>query len=178
MADLNIENIVVTMQIAKSLDLEKLVETIPDSNYNPEDVPALIINFEQPKTAVMLFSNGIAVFTGPKSMGDVNTITKMLHDKLTSVGVKAKASPEIKIQNIVVSTDLNKKLDLRNIATKLENAEYDPESFPGLIYTKDDPKIIILLFDSGKIICNGTESEDILTAIDEMTNKLSSLEII
>jgi len=178
MADLNIENIVVSMQIAKSLDLDKLVEAIPNSNYNPEDVPALIIHFEQPKSAVMLFSDGTAIFTGPKSMEEVNEIIKMLHNKLTTVGVKAHENPDINIQNMVASTDLNKKLDLQTIATKLENTDYNPENFPGLIYKTDDPKIVILLFDSGKIICNGIESEEISTAIDEMTNKMSSLEII
>ena len=175
MADINIENIVVSAQIVESLDLDKLAEAIPDSEYNPEEVPTLIIHFEKPKTVVMLFSNGKVVFTGPKNMEEVDEITKMIDNKLNAIGIKVYKNPDIKIQNMVASTDLKKNLDLRSIANSIGNADYDPEHFPGLIYRTDDPKIVMLLFDSGKIICNGTESEEISTAIDEMTNELSSL---
>lgn len=178
MADINIENIVVSAQIVESLDLDKLAEAIPDSEYNPEEVPTLIIHFEKPKTVVMLFSNGKVVFTGPKTMEDAHELTESICEKLDGVGVKPYKQLDIKIQNIVASTDIKKNLNLRSIANSLENVEYDPEHFPGLIYKPDDPNAVILLFDSGKIVCSGTESEEISTAIDRMTNKLSSLGIL
>lgn len=178
MIDIKIENIVGSTRIADSLDLDKLAEVIPDSRYTPEEVPALIIHSEKPKTVVMLFSNGKVVFTGPKTMENAYEITESICKKLDGVGVKPYKQLDIKIQNIVASTDIKKNLNLRSIANSLENVEYDPEHFPGLIYKPDDPNAVILLFDSGKIVCNGTESEEISTAIDRMTNKLSSLGIL
>ena len=178
MTDIKIENVVGFTQIAESLDLGKLAEVIPDSRYNPEEVPALIIHSEKPKTVAMLFSNGKVVFTGPKTMEDAHELTESICEKLDGVGVKPYKQLDIKIQNIVASTDIKKNLNLRSIANSLENVEYDPEHFPGLIYKPDDPNAVILLFDSGKIVCNGTESEEISTAIDRMTNKLSSLGIL
>ncbi len=178
MTDIKIENVVASTQIAKSLDLNKLAEIIPNSRYNPEEIPALIIHFEKPKTVAMLSSNGKVVFTGPKTMKDAHEITENLGKKLNSLGVKAYKQPDIKIQNIVASTDIKKNLNLHSIASSLEKVEYDPEYFPGLIYKSDDPNTVILLFDSGKIVCNGTESEEISTAIDRMTNELSSLGIL
>ena len=178
MTDINIENIVVTTKIAESLDLNRLAEEIPYSKYNPEEVQALIIHFKNPTTAVMLFSNGNVVFTGPRNNDEVDEIIKMLSDKLKAIGVEVYPKPEINIKNIVASADLKKNFDLNSIANSIGNAEYNPELFPGLIYKTDAPNTVILLFNSGKIVCNGKESEEISTAIDNMTNELSSLGIL
>lgn len=178
MANINIENIVVSTQIAKSLDLDKLGESLPESKYDPKEIPTLVIHFEKPKTAIMLFSDGKVVFTGPKNMEEVDEIIKILYDKLSAVGVKTYRKPDTSIQNIVASTDLKKNLDLTKIAALIGNVEYEPEKFLGLIYKTDDPNTVILIFDSGKIVCNGIKLEEISIAIDKLTNELSSLEIL
>ena len=175
MTDINIENIVVSTKIAKSLDLDKLADIIPDSKYAPEEAPALIIQFKKPKTAVMLFSNGKVFFTGPKNEEEVDEIIKMIQDRLNAIGINTYKKPDVKIENMVASTDFKKKLDLRLISSKIGNTEYDPKNFPGLIYKTGDPNTIVLLFDSGKIVCNGIKSEEILVAIDKMTFQLTSL---
>ncbi|UCD14210.1 MAG: TATA-box-binding protein [Thermoplasmatales archaeon] len=178
MVDIKIENIVGTTQIAESLNLDKLSEILPDSKYDPEEVPTLIIHFEKPKTVVMLFSNGKVVFTGPKNMDDAHRIIDLISEKLNLVGVKAHEKPNLQIQNIVASASIKKNLDLRSIASSIGNVEYDPERFPGLIYKTDDQNTVILIFDSGKIIGNGTKLEEISTAIDGTTNLLSSLGVL
>lgn len=178
MTDIKIENVVASTRIAKSLDLNKLAEVIPSSRYNPEEIPALIIHFEKPKTVAMLSSKGKVVFTGLKTMKDADEITENIGKKLNSLGVKVYKRPILKIQNIVASTDIKKNLNFHSIAKSLEKAEYDPKHFPGLVYKTDDPNTVILLFNSGKIVCNGTDSEKISTAIDRMTNELSSLGVL
>lgn len=177
MTDINIENIVVSIQVAKSLDLDKLSQVIPDSKYNPEEVAALILHFKIPKTAVMFFSDGNVVLTGPKDMNEVDEIVKTICNRLTAAGVKLYKNPKVEIKNIIASSDLKKPLDLPTIARSLKDADYKPERFPGLIYKMNDPNTIMLLFDSGKIVCNGSKSEEISIAIDKMTNELSSLEV-
>ncbi|UCF12125.1 MAG: TATA-box-binding protein [Thermoplasmatales archaeon] len=178
MADIKIENVVASTQIAKSLDLNKLAEIIPNSRYNPQEIPALIIHFEKPKTVAMLSSKGKVVFTGLKTMKDAHEITENIRKKLNSLGIKVYKRPDLKIQNIVASTDIKKNLNLKSIARSLENAEYDPKHFLGLVYKTDDHDTILLLFNSGKIVCNGSEPEKISTALDKMTNELSSLGIL
>jgi len=68
-----------------------------------------------------------------------------------------------KVQNVVVSANIFAKLPLEKLAVILENSDYTPETFPGLIYkVKDDElsfkKASFLLFSSGRIISAGTKS--------------------
>jgi len=83
---------------------------------------------------------------------------------------------EIKVQNIVASTTFAEKLDLVVIAQSLENTEYEPEQFPGLVCRVDDPKTATLLFTSGKANCTGAKNlEDVHKAIDTISEKLRKL---
>jgi len=175
MADIKIENVVGFTKIAESLNLSKLAEEIPDSKYNPEEIPALIIHFEQPKTVAMLCSNGKVFFTGPKNIEETHELTEKLCNKLNIIGLKTYEKPDIQVKNIIASTDIKRKLNLRSIASSLSKAEYNPKNFPGLIYRPGDPNIVIFIFDSGKIVCNVTESKLISAAIDKMTHELKSL---
>ncbi len=68
-----------------------------------------------------------------------------------------------KIQNVVVSANIFATLPLEKLAVILDNSDYTPETFPGLIYKVEDEslsfkKASFLLFSSGRIICAGTKS--------------------
>ena len=86
---------------------------------------------------------------------------------------------EINIQNIVASTTFAEKLDLDVIAQSIKEAEYEPEQFPGLVYRLDDPKVALLLFGSGKIVCAGAKKiEEIHTAVEKVIEELTLLKLI
>jgi len=100
--------------------------------------------------------------------------------KAVSKKPKFKKNPKVytKTQNVVVSASLNRELPLERLAAKLERADYNPETFPGLILKLDVPKASALLFSSGKIICTGTKSlREARTAIDAITKKLGAIGI-
>jgi transcription initiation factor TFIID TATA-box-binding protein len=177
MADMNIENIVASAKVAKSLNLRKLSKSISNSKYNPEEFSGLILHFNKPKTAVMLFQNGKAICTGAKDMNEVDDAILMTYDKLNDAGTKLYKKPNIKVENMVASLDLQRSFDLKLIAQSmwLENVEYTPKQFPGLIYKMSAPNAVLLIFGSGKIVCTGSKLEDISAAIDKMTNDLSSI---
>jgi TATA-box binding protein (TBP) (component of TFIID and TFIIIB) len=175
MADIKIENIVGFTQVAESLNLSKLAEEIPGSKYNPEDVPALIIHFEKPKTVVMLLPNGRVYFTGPKNIEEAHELIEEICKKLNIIGFSTYEKPDIQVKNIIASTDIKRNLNLRAMASSLSKAEYDPKHFPGLIYRPEDPNTVILFFDSGKIVCNISESKMISTAVDKITHELKSI---
>ena len=83
---------------------------------------------------------------------------------------------EVKLQNIVASTSFADKLDLDVIAQSLEEAEYEPEQFPGLVYRLSSPKTATLLFRSGKANCTGAKNiEDVKTTINIIAEKLKKL---
>jgi transcription initiation factor TFIID TATA-box-binding protein len=92
-----------------------------------------------------------------------------------------KGTPEIKVQNIVATADLHSVLDLNAVATGLglENIEYEPEQFPGLVYRLSDPKVVVLLFNSGKlVVTGGKKPEDMVNAVDRIVEKLNSVSLI
>jgi transcription initiation factor TFIID TATA-box-binding protein len=178
MADINIENMVTVTQIADKLDVEKLAKKIPDSNYNPEEFNGIILRFKEPKTAVLIFTNGKVICTGSKNIDDANKTITSLVAKMKEQNISIKKQYEVTIQNIVASSDFNKDLKLGLLAQALisENIEYDPEQFPGLIYRMNDSEIVILLFSSGKIVCTGAQNiEDIKNGINFFRDKLTSL---
>jgi transcription initiation factor TFIID TATA-box-binding protein len=82
----------------------------------------------------------------------------------------------VQLENIVASAKLNRELNLNNIAFSLENTEYEPEQFPGLVYRMDNPRVTFLLFGSGKIICTGGRSiEDVKKAVSKIDRRLKNL---
>jgi len=86
--------------------------------------------------------------------------------------------PEVKVENIVASTSFAEKLDLDVISQSLEETEYEPEQFPGLVYRLKNPKTATLLFRSGKANCTGAKNiEDARKTIEIISEKLKKLEV-
>ncbi|BAI61357.1 putative TATA-box-binding protein [Methanocella paludicola SANAE] len=83
-----------------------------------------------------------------------------MFSKMNSVGIEVKPKPQATVQNIVSSADLGCLLNLNSvcIAFGLENVEYEPEQFPGLVLRLDPPKVAVLLFGSGKMVITGSKT--------------------
>jgi transcription initiation factor TFIID TATA-box-binding protein len=181
MTQIKIENIVADAQIAGDLDIKQLAEKSPDFNYNPDEFKGLTLKIDKPKTAILLLPNGKAFCTGAKNMDDVKTSLKIATDEIKNLGIKVKQKYKHQIQNIIVSINLKKELNLKAISKGLmaQNVNYDPEQFPGLIYRPKDSKEVLLVFSSGKIVCTGAKKiEDASKAIEMMKNKLTSLGVL
>ena len=181
MADIIIENIVATTQIAKELDIEHLADAIQDSNYDPEEFSGLVLHFNDPKTAALIFSSGEIICTGAKNIGEIEDSIIKTIDKIEEAGLSVIDEPDVEIQNIVASLDLKKKLNLVNIVMNplLENVEYEPEKFPGLIHRIDESSVTLLIFDSGKIVCTGAKKiEGASDAINTIKVKLKSMGVL
>ena len=86
---------------------------------------------------------------------------------------------KMNIENVVASTYLGQELDLNKIEDALEGAEYNPQQFPGLVYRLDDPKVVVLLFGSGKMVCTGAKvPEDVTRAVDKIAAELRSASLM
>ena len=64
------------------------------------------------------------------------------------------------LQNIVATCNLATELDLKTIALKARNAEYNPKRFAAVIMRIRDPKTTALIFRSGKMVVTGAKSEE------------------
>ena len=99
--------------------------------------------------------------------------------ELKKSGIIIISKPELKIQNIVASASLGGMIDLEKAAYSLEKTMYEPEQFPGLIYRMPVPKVVILLFASGKLVCTGAKREgDVYEAVGKLHQELEDKELI
>ena len=172
-----IQNIVATTSLEKPIPLTKLARTQPNTEYNPETFPGLVLRVKEPKSAVLVFSSGNLVCTGTKSIEQVKKVIQAVIKQLKKINVKITTKPKITVQNIVASGTINLKLNLNFLALEMENTEYEPEQFPGLVYklppTKTNPQATFLLFSNGKIVCTGTKSEkEVHLALDKLIENL------
>jgi len=153
-----IQNIVATASLGKPVPLTKLARTQPNTEYNPQTFPGLVLRIKEPKSAVLVFSSGNLVCTGTKSVAQVNEVIQAVIKQLKKINVKITTKPKITVQNIVASGEINLKLNLNFLALEMENTEYEPEQFPGLVYKLIEPNATFLLFSNGKLVCTGTKN--------------------
>ena len=181
MPEVIVENIVASTSFADKLDLDVIAQSLEDAEYEPEQFPGLVYRLGNPKTATLLFRSGTANCTGAKNIEDVRKTVSIIVEKLEKLGVDVYKNPEIIIQNIVATAELKGELNLNETATGLglENVEYEPEQFPGLVYRIKEPKVAMLLFSSGKIVCAGARSiEDASKAVEGLSVELTSLGLL
>jgi len=145
---------------------------LPNTEYNPEQFPGLVMRIKEPKTSALIFSSGNVVCTGAKSMKKVKESIQAIIANIAKIKIKIKEDgviKDIKVQNMVASGSIGMDLNLNSLAVQLENTEYEPEQFPGLVYKLADTRATFLLFSNGKIVCTGTRSEKKLhEAIDQL----------
>jgi transcription initiation factor TFIID TATA-box-binding protein len=119
------------------------------------------------------------VCTGAKSEKEARRAVMKVIKELKKGGIIIISKPELKIQNIVASASLGGMIDLEKAAYTLGKTMYEPEQFPGLIYRMDEPKVVILLFASGKLVCTGAKKEqDVYEAVQKLHKILEEQELI
>ncbi len=158
-SSLKVQNIVATTSLGKEVSLTKLARTQPNTEYNPDTFPGLVLRIEKPKSAVLVFSSGNLVCTGTKSVKQVKEVIQQVIKQLRKIKVNVTEKPKIEVQNIVASGSINLDLNLNTLSLELENTEYEPEQFPGLVYKLDEPTATFLLFSNGKLVCTGTKNK-------------------
>lgn len=170
-SNLSVQNIVATASLGKPVSLTKLARTQTNTEYNPEQFPGLVLRVKKPKSAVLVFSSGNLVCTGTKSIVQVKEVIKQVIKQLAKINVKITDKPKITVQNIVASGSIDLKLNLNYLALALENTEYEPEQFPGLVYKLVEPNATFLLFSNGKLVCTGTKNKQQLDESMVILNK-------
>ena len=168
-AIIKIENVVASATLNQKVDLNAVVKSYPGVEYRPEQFPGLVFRLKKPKTATLIFNSGKMVCTGAKSEKEARLAVMKVVKELKKGGIVTIGKPELKIQNMVASVSLGGMIDLEKAAYTLKKTMYEPEQFPGLIYRMDEPKVVILLFASGKLVCTGAKKEqDVYGAVHKL----------
>ena len=176
---IRIENVVASATLNQRVDLNAVVKGYPGVEYRPEQFPGLVFRLKRPKTATLIFNSGKMVCTGAKSEKESRRAVMKVIKELKKSGIIIIGKPELKIQNIVASANLGGMIDLEKSAYSLGRTMYEPEQFPGLIYRMDEPKVVILLFASGKLVCTGAKKEEnVYEAVAKLHKRLEEEELI
>jgi transcription initiation factor TFIID TATA-box-binding protein len=169
----SIENVVASASVDQKIDLNEVTKKFPDTEWNPDQFPGLVYRLKTPKTAILVFSSGKMVCTGGKSEEIAIKAVRTVVHQLRKGGIKIKNEAIVTVQNIVASANLGGKVHLEHAARTLPRSMYEPEQFPGLIHRMLDPKTVILLFASGKLVCTGAKKEsDVYRSVNNLHSLL------
>ena len=173
-----VENVVVFVTLGNKIPLNQLVARVESAEYEPEQFPGLVYRINEPRAAALIFSSGKIVCTGAKSVETARIAVGKVVEKIRSIGIPVPGQYDMQVENIVASTKIDAELNLEEITFSLENAEYEPEQFPGLVYRIKEPRAAFLLFRTGKIICTGSRTvKDIHTALGKLKQSLEAIGI-
>lgn len=176
-----VQNVVASTSIGQELALKPVAMELPGANYDPEHFTGIVYRMSDPRTTILLFRTGKLVSTGATNVENAHEGLNTVFDELRELGIDIMESPEITTQNIVANADLGQRLNLHALAIGLglENIEYEPEQFPGLIYRLDDPSVVVLLFGSGKLVITGGKTRGITRrAVKVVEERLSELGLL
>eukprot|EP00245_Coleochaete_scutata_P018707 TRINITY_DN9868_c0_g1_i1.p1 TRINITY_DN9868_c0_g1~~TRINITY_DN9868_c0_g1_i1.p1 ORF type:complete len:209 (-),score=50.12 TRINITY_DN9868_c0_g1_i1:422-1018(-) len=158
-----LQNIVATVSLECKLDLKKIAMHARNAEYNPKRFAAVIMRIREPKTTALIFASGKMVCTGAKSEQQSKLAARKYARIIQKLGFPSISFKDFKIQNIVGSCDVKFPIRLEGLAYAHMHghfSSYEPELFPGLIYRMKQPKIVLLIFVSGKIVLTGAKTRD------------------
>ncbi len=174
-----IQNIVASVALNQRIDLQKIVEKFPHTEYNPSVFPGLVFRLKKPKTATLIFGTGKMVCTGAKSEKESRRAVEKVVKELRSQDIPIAEKPVVTIQNIVASAALGGEIDLESLVYKLDRIMYEPEQFPGAVYRMTDPQVVFLVFSAGKLVCVGAKKEEqVYEAVDKIQKLLEEKGLI
>lgn len=182
--DINIENVVASASLEHGIDLQAMVKAFSTVEYRPTVFPGLVFRTKRPKTAVLIFRTGKMVCTGGRSEKEARKALRKIIRKMKRMGMVIHGKLHIKVHNMVASVILGGKVDLEGFYERggmdsVGRMMYEPEQFPGLIYRMEDPKAVILIFASGKLVCTGTtKEEEVYQAVENLNQKLDENDAI
>lgn len=169
-----LQNIVATVNLECRLDLKHIALHARNAEYNPKRFAAVIMRIREPKTTALIFSSGKMVVTGAKSEELCRLAARKYARIVQKLGFPARFT-DFKVQNIVGSCDVRFPVRLEGLAFAHGSfSSYEPELFPGLVYRMVRPKVVLLIFVSGKIVLTGARvREEIYQAFENIYPVLS-----
>ncbi|CAI0410234.1 unnamed protein product [Linum tenue] len=152
-----LQNIVATVNLGCELSLKQIALRARNAEYNPKRFAAVIMRIREPKTTALIFASGKMVCTGAKSEAQSKMAARKYARIIQKLGFSAQFK-DFKIQNIVGSCDVKFPIRLESLdSAHGPYSKYEPELFPGLVYRMKKPKVVLLIFVSGKIVITGAK---------------------
>jgi transcription initiation factor TFIID TATA-box-binding protein len=169
LSNLKIRNVIASFRLHQPPDLSKLLrvfrnecffQTINNPNYG---FKVVAVKLARPKVTLLIYSTGSVVVVGGRSLDAPQSSYEILRRRLSKEDIDIGENVNVKIQNIVATSDVGSYIDIENFARKSGGGLrtiYEPEQFPGVIvwFTVNSSTATILLFSSGKLVCLGLKT--------------------
>ncbi|KAL7533382.1 hypothetical protein ACHAXR_005196 [Thalassiosira sp. AJA248-18] len=150
-----------TADLGVRLDLKQIALRCRNTEFNPRRFAAVIMRLREPRATALVFASGKLVITGTKSSHNSSLATKKIAYILERVGFQPASYINFKMQNIVGTVDVGFPIRLEGVAFGHPTfSSYEPELFPGLIYRLAQPRVVFLIFVSGKVVITGAKTEE------------------
>ncbi len=176
---MQIQNVVASVNLDRKLSLEKLLESLERSEYQPDTFPGLVYRIENPSATFLIFQTGKIICIGSKTIAQAKQAIAELVKIFKGLGIRMPKEYKVNVENIVVTDTLGEKINVDELVFALPESEYTPDTFPGVVYRISDPKVSFLIFGSGKIVCAGAKTiADAKKAVDILKKKLKSIGVL
>jgi len=178
---IQIQNVVASAVFNQTFDLNAIASAFPRITEFKKRFPGLIFRLRKPKTAMLIFNTGKMICTGGKSEEEARRAILTVVQKLKKEGIKLAEDPKIDITNMVASAILGAFIDLDRLYFKATGSKiiFEPEQFPALIYRWESPKVVFLVFSTGKIVCVGAKkTKDIYEAVGKFQRSLEESDLL
>ncbi|QMU53471.1 MAG: TATA box-binding protein [Nitrosopumilus sp.] len=170
---ISIVNVVSSVKIDQELNLVEITKKIPTVEYHPDQFPGIVFRLNNPRATMLIFRTGNMVCTGATSEDLSIKAVDVVIQKLRKAKIKIKNKPKVKIQNIVSAINLESRVNIEQAARTIPRSMYEPEQFPAMIHRMLDPKTVILIFATGKLICVGARHErDVYRSVNQIHSLL------
>jgi transcription initiation factor TFIID TATA-box-binding protein len=177
--DVKIQNVVAVASLDQKINLLDIMKIFRNVEYRPKKFPGLVFRLKRPKTATLIFTTGKMVCTGAKSEREARGAVMKVVRELKASGIIILGKPRIVVQNMVASANLHGRIDLEAMSDVLGSVMYEPEQFPGAIFRMGEPKVVLLVFASGKLVITGAKrGEQVHEAAEKMRAILIDYELL
>lgn len=181
--EIYIMHVVSTMgggDLGRELDLDAVIESLEgesDIESNRHGDSMVTIRLEPEGPAFTLYRTGAYQIRGTDSRDALFDANTKLLDALEAIGVDV-TGPSFEQMNAVFLEDFETTIQLEALVVHLglENIEYEPEQFSGVIYRSPEISTVSLIFTSGKTIITGTVQNEVAEqSAEHLRKQLSTL---
>jgi len=150
--------------LGTTIDLNELGKYVPNYIYEPDQFPALFYRVHNPRITFIVFASGKVMGYGGQVLSDVRYEFTRLAESLAPLGIRIETATLPKICMLVGTSFIGQPIDIESLAKNLSNVVYEPDQFPGLIWTLERG-IVVLAFSNGKLVITGVKSAERLMTI-------------
>ena len=173
--EVRVVNVVASAALGQRVDLDAVIRGFSSAEFPSERFPGLVFRLKKPRTATLIFSTGKMICTGGRSEKEAKKVVDSVVGELSRGGIITPRKSKVKIANIVASANFGRDIDLESLS-RLPGAMYEPDQFPALIYRMREPKVVFLIFSTGRLVCVGAKSEnEVHRAVRELLQILDAV---